>query len=66
MKSDLMKVYLVLGITVCGFYSVAAARGWKAPDLGIFKAMDSMSSSSGGSGYYGGGRSYGGSWGGGK
>lgn len=66
MKASLMQIYLILGITVCGVYSVAAIRGWKAPDLGIIKAMGSMSSGSGGSGYYGGGRSFGGSWGGGK
>jgi len=57
------KSYLVMGVLVCGWFALAAYKGWRFPDVG---------SSSGGSNsyFYGGGSSYGrssgGSWGGGK
>lgn len=53
----LLRVYLLIGALVCMWYSVAAVNGWKAVNLGI---VDGMGSSGGG------GRGYGGSWGGGK
>ncbi len=56
-----MIVYLSCGIVICCWFTAAAAFGWKSPDFGIVKSMNS-----GGSGGYYGGRSYGGSWGGGK
>lgn len=62
MKKTVMIVYLVMGAMICGWFSAAAAYHWKSPDFGVTK---SFGSSSGRSGYYG-GRSYGGSWGGGK
>lgn len=46
--------YLIFGIVVCGWFAVAAANGWRAPNFGI---LDGSSSS---------GRSHGGAWGGGK
>lgn len=67
MKKTVLTVYLVMGFAICGWFTAAAALGWKSPDFGIAKGFSSGSSSSGG--YYGGGsygRSYGGSWGGGK
>jgi hypothetical protein len=45
--------YLLFGLCVCLGFGVAAAKGWRAPNLGL---LDGSS----------GGRSYGGSWGGGK
>jgi len=63
MKSTLMIVYLCCGMVVCLWFTAAAAFGWQSPDFGVVKALNS---GSGRSGYYGGGRSYGGSWGGGK
>ena len=51
MKSTLYKFYMIVGLGVCLWFTVAAVAGWKAPNLG------------GSSGY---GRGYGGSWGGGK
>jgi hypothetical protein len=62
MKNTLLLFYLVVGISLCGWYTVAAAYRWKSPDFGIMKALSEGSS---GGGYYG-GRSYGGAWGGGK
>lgn len=59
MKSNLSRIYLIVGIVVCGWFTTASALGWKATDYGILKSL-----SSGGSG--GGGRVIGGSWGGGK
>ncbi len=61
MKSKLLLIYLVLGITICGWFTIAAAYRWKATDYGILRELSKSSSSGGGSG-----RSYGGSWGGGK
>ena len=66
MKKTLLIVYLATGFVICGWFTVAAAYRWKAPDFGVTR---SIGSGSGGGGYYGGGsygRSYGGSWGGGK
>ena len=51
--------YLVFGLSVCLWFGVAAAYSWRAPNFGILDGMNS-----GGGGVYG--RSYGGSWGGGK
>lgn len=51
----LLVFYVCFGAMVCIWYSVAAANGWRAVNLGI---LDGSSSSSG--------RGYGGSWGGGK
>jgi hypothetical protein len=48
--------YLIFGVMICCGFGVAAARGWRAPNFGV---LDGSSGSSGG-------RSYGGSWGGGK
>ncbi len=45
--------YLIFGLFVCLGFGVAAASGWRAPN---FHVLDGSS----------GGRSYGGSWGGGK
>ncbi|MEO9594652.1 hypothetical protein [Rhodopirellula bahusiensis] len=53
----LLRIYLIVGVLVCCWYSVAAFRGWQAINFGI---VDNMGSSGGG------GRAYGGSWGGGK
>jgi len=61
MKSTLFVIYLVVGISVCCWFTAAAAFRWRAVDLGIVKALQEGSRSGGG--YYGGGRSYGGSWG---
>lgn len=61
MKSTLLIVYLVSGIVICLWFTAAAAFRWQAPDFGIVKALNE-----GGGGYHGGGRSFGGSWGGGK
>ncbi|MEO1527344.1 MAG: hypothetical protein AAFX06_18095 [Planctomycetota bacterium] len=55
MKSKLPRIYLVIGILVCGWFTTAAALGWRATDYGILKSLSS-----------GGGRAIGGSWGGGK
>lgn len=63
MKQTLMIVYLVMGFMICGWFTVAAAYHWKSPDFGVAKSFSG--GGSGRSGYYG-GRSYGGSWGGGK
>lgn len=52
----LLRIYLIIGALVCGWYSIAAFRGWQAMNFGI---VDNM-------GNGGGGRAYGGSWGGGK
>lgn len=54
-KNTIFGFYLVAGLFICLCYSVVAANGWKAPNFGV------LDGSSGGSG-----RSYGGSWGGGK
>jgi hypothetical protein len=56
-KSKIFSVYLATGIVICLWFSVAAAKGWKAPNMGFLDGSSSSSSS---------GRSYGGSWGGGK
>ncbi|MCC9644926.1 hypothetical protein LOC71_21835 [Rhodopirellula sp. JC740] len=53
----LLRIYLIVGFLVCGWYTIAAVRGWRAVNLGI---VDNMNNGSGG------GRAYGGSWGGGK
>ena len=63
MKNTILITYLIVGLVVCGWYTIAAANGWKAPNFGIAKAFSGSGRSRGG--YYG-GRSYGGSWGGGK
>ena len=55
-KSVIFGVYLAVGISICLWFSIAAANGWRAPNMGI---LDGSSSS-------GSGRSFGGSWGGGK
>jgi hypothetical protein len=55
LKSTIFNVYLAVGIVVCLWFTVAAANAWRAPNMGM---LDGSSSSSG--------RSYGGSWGGGK
>ena len=44
----LLKTYLAFGIATCLWFAVAAAAGWKAPNLGI---VDGMSGSGGGRGY---------------
>jgi len=62
---QLIRFYLTLGSAVCGWFLLACILGWRAPDLGMLRAMNSPSSSSGGGVWYG-GRSSGGSWGGGK
>jgi hypothetical protein len=59
MKRTLLIVYLAMGVVICGWFTVAVAFAWRAPDFGVVKSLNS-----GGGGY--GGRSYGGSWGGGK
>ncbi|MCD0463577.1 hypothetical protein [Roseiconus lacunae] len=64
MKQTVWITFLTVGFLVCSWFTMAAAFGWKAPSLGVAKAISSGSRSS--SGYYGGGRSYGGSWGFGK
>ncbi|KAA5545977.1 hypothetical protein FYK55_03425 [Roseiconus nitratireducens] len=66
MKSTLMAVYFVTGCLICGWFTMAAAYQWRAPDFGVVKALRESNRGGGGGGYYGGGRSYGGSWGGGK
>ena len=66
MKQTIWVVYLVVGIVICSWFTMAAAFGWRAPNLGIVKALSESSRGSGSGGYYGGGRSYGGSWGFGK
>ncbi|MDA7893816.1 hypothetical protein OAE21_01475 [Rubripirellula sp.] len=58
-KSKWFLGYLVFGLSVCLWFGFAAAYSWRAPDFGIVNGMNS-----GGGGVYG--RSYGGSWGGGK
>ena len=58
-KSKWFVGYLVFGLTVCLWFGVAAAFQWRAPDLGF---LDSTGRGGGVSF----GRSYGGSWGGGK
>lgn len=62
MKKTFLIVYLVTSLVICSWFTMAAAFGWKAPNFGIAKSLSSGGSRSG---YYG-GRSYGGSWGGGK
>lgn len=58
----LLQFYLVIGIAVCLWFSIATAYGWRAPSAGF-----SGGRSDGGSGgFIYGGRGYGGSWGGGK
>ncbi|MDA8746127.1 hypothetical protein N9N28_15995 [Rubripirellula amarantea] len=52
-KSICFNTYLFFGLAVCIWFTFAAAYGWKAPDLGIVNNSSS-------------GRSYGGSYGGGK
>lgn len=67
MNRTLFFTYVAFGMIVCGWFTVAAAFRWKAPDLGLVRAINSIERSS--SGYSGGGsygRSFGGSWGGGK
>lgn len=59
--SSLTIGYLVFGMCVCLWFGVAAAKGWRAPNLGMLDGL-----SKGGSSFSSGGRSYGGSWGGGK
>ncbi len=54
----LFRFYLWMGGATCAWFLLACILGWRAPDLGMARAMSSSSS--------GGGRSYGGSWGGGK
>ena len=56
LKSVIFNVYLVVGILICLWFTMAAANGWRAPNFGF---LDGSSSS-------GSGRSFGGSWGGGK
>lgn len=53
----LLQFYLLVGVLVCLWFSVATAKGWRAIDTGLLN--------SGSSGSFG-GRGYGGSWGGGK
>jgi hypothetical protein len=53
----LLRFYLAMGSATCGWFLLACILGWRAPDLGIVRAMNSPSS---------GGRSSGGFWGGGK
>jgi len=53
----LFQAYLIIGVLICVWFSIATARGWRAIDTGFLN--------SGGSSTYG-GRGYGGSWGGGK
>ncbi|MCA9211599.1 MAG: hypothetical protein KDB27_00920 [Planctomycetales bacterium] len=53
MKSKLLKAYIVFGLLVCFSFGIAAASGIRFPKFRL-----------GGSTHYG--RSYGGSWGGGK
>ncbi len=60
MNQSLKIAYICFGMLVCGWFTVAAANGWRAVNLGI---LDGSSSGGSGGGY---GRSYGGSWGGGK
>ncbi|WP_146595959.1 hypothetical protein [Novipirellula galeiformis] len=62
MRKTLLIMYICFGLSVCVWYSIAAAKGWRAPNLGVFDGM-AAGGASGGGGY---GRSYGGSWGGGK
>lgn len=52
--STILKIYIAVGIIICLWFTVAAANAWRAPNMGV---LDGSSSS---------GRSYGGSWGGGK
>jgi hypothetical protein len=59
---QLLRFYLIFGSATCGWFLFACLFGWRAPDLGIVRAMGSSSSG----GYYHGGRSSGGFWGGGK
>ena len=54
MKKFFFTLYLFVGLTVCAWFTCAAYYGWKSVDFGI---VNNNSSS---------GRSYGGSWGGGK
>ena len=58
---QLLQYYLAMGAATCGWFLLACILGWRAPDLGIIRAMNSPSS---GGSYFG--RSSGGSWGGGK
>jgi len=58
MRKELLIAYACFCLAVFIWFSVAAARGWRAPNFGFLDGA-----SSGGSTY---GRSYGGSWGGGK
>lgn len=55
LKSMIFYTYLTVGILICLAFGVAAASGVSAPNFGL---LDGSSSGSG--------RSYGGSWGGGK
>ena len=52
----ILRIYLIIGVLVCCWYSVDAFRGWQAINCGIVYNMGSS----------GGGRAYGCSWGGGK
>ncbi|GAA5506055.1 hypothetical protein Rcae01_01505 [Novipirellula caenicola] len=61
MKKVMLIIYLSFGMSVCAWYSVAAAKGWQAPNLGFVDGFAAGRVSGGGYG-----RSYGGSWGGGK
>ncbi|MCH2201021.1 MAG: hypothetical protein MK110_16530 [Fuerstiella sp.] len=50
-KSTLVKLYLVVGISVCLFFGTGAIAGWKMPSMDF------------GASGFGGGRSTGGFWG---
>lgn len=50
---SIFQFYLIFGFAICVWFAFATAYGWKAPDLGIVNTTSS-------------GRSFGGSWGGGK
>ena len=60
MKNNILIAYLVFGVVVCTWFTIAAANGWRAPNFGV---LDGSSSGGSGGSF---GRSYGGSWGGGK
>ncbi|OUT61135.1 hypothetical protein SV7mr_32320 [Stieleria bergensis] len=62
MKNAFLISYFVAAGICCSGFTTAAVAGWKAPSFGVLRVISSGMRSS--SGY--GGRSFGGSWGGGK
>lgn len=51
----LLILYILIGVTVCGWFTTAAYRGWKSPSLMPKESAGGRSHYSGGPFIYGGG-----------